>query len=357
MSLTDTLAEQGALENTARGAHLCGSLPVPDAATAFQVAARTLGPWLRRMPDGETGPRSIWARAQAAMFACHPAFTGNGRAGFRLARGIAEPGQLSFGPLGYASVARQSYGVFRALKRDGVIPHRMRFQVSLPTPLAVVTLLLDGSCRDQVLDPYERAMLAEVRALCACVPGHELAIQWDTAVEFFRYIKDSPDPHCDEIVERLRRLGDAVPPGVELGYHLCYGDPMRPGHRDASDATPLVKVANALLAALARPPTWLHMPVPLLLVELSWLAPLARLMLPEETELYLGVVEPWGQLTTMRRKVAAASRVCGRFGVASPCGLGRVAAFGKPTRDLLPSLLAWHAELSQPLVTAGGGQR
>ena len=39
------------------GVHLVGSIPLNDTETVFRTACDTLGPWLQRVPDGETGPR------------------------------------------------------------------------------------------------------------------------------------------------------------------------------------------------------------------------------------------------------------------------------------------------------------
>ena len=38
-----------------------------------------------------------------------------------------------------------------------------------------------------------------------------------------QYETASPDGRRD-MIERLMRIGGYVPAGVELGYHLCYGD-------------------------------------------------------------------------------------------------------------------------------------
>ena len=40
----------------ALGAHLVGSVPLPDAESVFRTLGTELGDRLRRLPDGETGP-------------------------------------------------------------------------------------------------------------------------------------------------------------------------------------------------------------------------------------------------------------------------------------------------------------
>jgi hypothetical protein len=52
----------------AHGAHLVGSVPLASAETVFETVAEQLGDRLRRLPDGETGPRSDWIVWQLPVF-------------------------------------------------------------------------------------------------------------------------------------------------------------------------------------------------------------------------------------------------------------------------------------------------
>ena len=61
-----------------RGVHLVGSVPLPDAEHVFRTTGATLGRHLRRVPDGETGERTIWAAFQIPMLAQNPAFEARG---------------------------------------------------------------------------------------------------------------------------------------------------------------------------------------------------------------------------------------------------------------------------------------
>ena len=60
----------------------------------------------------------------------------------------------------------------------------------------------------------------------------------------------------------LGRLGDAVPAGVEMGYHLCYGSPRDEHLVQPKDAGILVEMMNGIVAATKRPIDFLHIPVP-----------------------------------------------------------------------------------------------
>ena len=77
---------------------------------------------------------------------------------------------------------------------------------------------------------YERAMIAEVAALCRHIPHRDLCIQWDVCNEMVIWDGQTTDavPHADVPRERSSSACSAsraaVPDDVELGLHLCYGD-------------------------------------------------------------------------------------------------------------------------------------
>src|SRR5882672_3206353 len=60
----------------------------------------------------------------------------------------------------------------------------------------------------------------------------------------------------------LGRLGDAVPAGVEMGHHLCYGSPRDEHLVQPKDAAILVEMMNGIVAATKRHIDFLHIPVP-----------------------------------------------------------------------------------------------
>ena len=113
-------------------AHLVGSLPYPDADTAFSEVGARLGGHLKRIPDGETGERARWIFWQRAKLAAHPAMevaAGEDKARihqwdgklirewelFRFRAGV-DPAAVAFDP-GYAAEAAASYARFTALRR------------------------------------------------------------------------------------------------------------------------------------------------------------------------------------------------------------------------------------------------
>jgi hypothetical protein len=50
-----------------------GSIPLPDAETVFRTLAEAAGPYLLRLPDGETGIRKTWIRFLQQVLAENPA--------------------------------------------------------------------------------------------------------------------------------------------------------------------------------------------------------------------------------------------------------------------------------------------
>ena len=54
------------------GVHLIGSVALADTETVFRALCADLAPWLKRIPDGETGERHRWIYWQREMLLRHP---------------------------------------------------------------------------------------------------------------------------------------------------------------------------------------------------------------------------------------------------------------------------------------------
>ncbi|MDA1096812.1 MAG: hypothetical protein O3B84_06105 [Chloroflexi bacterium] len=345
---------QGALRRP-RGVHLVGSVPLSNNAAVFAEVSSKLGTHLRRMPDGETGDRANWTRWQFPLLKAIPQFeessshdggTYRGTPTTRLQlRAGASISDVKLPNLGYRDAAIQSYGVFSQLKATGKIGPRIRFQVSLPTPLAVIHGRFMPRDQASVEQLYEQALLAELDGILAAIPATELAVQWDTAVEF-SLLEGILDSYITDreagVQERLLRLGAHVPPDVQLGYHLCYGDADHRHFKEPEDTSKMVAVANGVTEGLSRPLNWLHMPVPRDRTDEAYFAPLRDLRLRPPTELYLGLVHLTGGLDGTRARIAAAQSAVGSFGIGTECGLSR----RDPTT--IPDLLAIHARVADP---------
>jgi ubiquinone/menaquinone biosynthesis C-methylase UbiE len=307
--------------------HLVGSVPLASAEDVFRMVSALAGTRLRRLPDGETGPRADWIVWQYPVLSSRPefeiappaadAYRHLPRVRFRAG---ADPDRLEFGSLGYAEAAIGSYREFARLKLDGVVPSACRFQVCLPTPLAPMSAFVCADDRPAVERAYEARLLEELHEIVDAIPAAQLAIQWCTGFD---------------VVERLLRLSRHVPAGVELGFHLCDGESQcGPHHEDG--LVRLVELANALAACLDRPLNWIHLPVAGDEVE-----PLGALRLPPETELYLGLLDG----DAAEERIAAAQELVGEFGIATACGWGR-----RP-RAQVGELLRLHVRLCRPVST------
>jgi len=331
------------------GAHLVGSVPLADAETVLRTVSQALGDRLERIPDGETGRRKDWIAWQYAVLAGTPGLRPiePGQRGYLRPQlvGRVDPGSPppAFGPLGYADAAVASFDLFERLQREGAVPARLRFQVSLPTPLAPVTVFVAPGDRASVEPPYQARLLEELRQIASAIPHHRLAVQWDVAVEvgLLEGVWPAHFPDVESgVLERLGRLAAAVPAQAQLGFHLCYGDF---GHRhftSPADAGTLVRLANAI-AGGPRAPDWIHLPVPLGWASPAPYAPLAGLALAATTRLHLGLIHLSDGLEGARRRVALAGAHLARFGVATECGWGR-----RPPAEV-PALLELHAALAR----------
>ncbi len=339
------------MSQSPRGAHLVGSVPLADSESVFREAATRLGDHLRRIPDGETGIRTNWIQWQWPLLAevqqLQTADEEGGPFGPRFElRSAASMTASDLPDTGYRDSALESWQVFTRLKREGVIAGGARFQVCLPTPLAVTHVRIVPHSQAAVEAAYEAKLLGELDEILDAIPHDQLAVQWDTAVEFAvleslldTFVAD-PQP---EILDRLVRLGNHVPADVEIGYHLCYGDVEHQHFVQPTDTDKLVNIANGVAAGLDRPLNWIHMPVPRDRSDAGYFAPLGNLALPSETELYLGLVHITDGATGAQPRIASARRFVGESGVATECG------FGRRPPETIPALLDLHAELCDPV--------
>jgi hypothetical protein len=341
-----------------QGAHLVGSVNYDDAETTMRTAAATLGVRLRRIPDGEVGKRFHWIMFQPDVIGQAEGIERVGEHPIPFKAGIdARPLRIAEGTdaagivlpaLGYAQAAVDSYAVFARLREEGAIAAGTRFQVSLPTPVGVISSFFSGADREAIEPVYTAAMLRELDAILEAIPHEDLAIQWDVASEMgvveaapaFGRIMDvwwEGDPFPG-IVARLAALVDAVPEDVEVGIHLCYGDVAEKHFFEPVDSANLVRVGNAVVAASARELTWLHLPVPIERDDDAYYEPLAGL--EYDGELYVGLVHREDGVEGARRRIAVAQRFVPTFGVATECGIGRA------PEGTTEGILRTHAEVA-----------
>lgn len=321
-------------------AHLVGGLCFRTAEEAMQAVGSAAGDVISWIPDGEPGDRSVWvANPQLReIFKNTEGLHSEGDSGytqrvsdfeaFGLDEGV-DADQISIAGFGYAEAALESYATFCRLRSDGAIPQGARFQVSIPTTLALLMPMISSEdCK--ALEPViEQGLIADVVAICGAIPADDLAIQWDVAMEFGVLegrVKTGFADTLQDIAERLARLGDAVPEPVALAYHWCYGSPYDDHFADPADAGVMTRLANAMFERLQRSVQRLQLPVPIYRDDAAFYAPLSDLRLPQGAHVYLGLLHHEDGVDGAKRRIAAAKLALNDFGVSFECGTARTLA-------------------------------
>ena len=334
--------------------HLVGSIGLDSVDEVFQTVGQTIGAHVKRCPDGEIGSRRLWVSYQYPLLRATAfleiigdnAMPGIGLCQLRLKAGV-EDTDIRFSELGYVREARTSYQDFCAARDKGILPTTARFQVCLPTPWAVIGSFVVAEHSGRVLPAYERAMLREVDRLCAAIPHHDLAIQWDICIEMLQWDGRFPMipsfPGMAEVFAgQFARLSAAVPVDVEMGIHLCYGDFEAKHFVEPLDTGKIVELANLFTHNSTRPLTWIHIPVPVERDDESYFAPLTKLERDEGTELYLGLVHAKDGAAGTLRRMQVARKTVSKFGIATECGIGR-----SRTPEMVREILQVHVEAAR----------
>ena len=343
----------------ARGAHLVGGLAAATGPEAMASTAQVLGRHLARLTDGETGPRSQWIWWQIDRLTAVPGIrmgpphineeTGN--PDYSVFPGLdVDPGVvIPAGALGYAEAAIDSYADFARLRADGTVPDGVRFQVSIPTPYAVVVAWANGESQRRLWEPYRAALFAEVEQIQDAIPSADLAIQWDVAVEIGALEGVfTPIPELapfERIVEELVACAVAVHPPAQRGFHFCYGDYKHRHFVAPTDLSLPVRLANAVAEKLAV--DFVHMPVDREngLAD-AYFKPLRDLSIGD-AELALGVIDYENDPARIDALVEHASTAGRPFAVATECGMARLGERGEAVT--LEDLLRQHARVAGPV--------
>lgn len=338
--------------------HFVGSIPLPDSETVFRTLSEACGGHVVRLPDGETGIRKTWIRYLQDVLAAHPAievahdvppfkFTQwDGVVLREIPRLRLIPG-VEVGPrgfvTGYADMAIDSWGVFERLQSEGVIPAGVKFQISIPTPIAPTYNNMVPDDRAALLPGLTEHFTGEVSKIADALPHDRIAIQWDVCQEVLAwegYYEKGPVDFHTECIQVLKAVGDCVPEPIELGYHLCYGSPADEHLVQPKDAGIMVEMTNAIAGAVRRSIQFFHLPVPKDRTDDAFFVPLDKLEIAPETHLYLGLVHHNDENGNAGR-IAAARRHVRVDGIATECGMAR----GDPSR--LPALLSAHTRLAE----------
>jgi hypothetical protein len=134
--------------------------------------------------------------------------------------------------------------------------------------------------------------------------------------------------------------------------HFCYGGHnsngmLREGlnRRELGDSGLMVRFFNAVASRVARPITWLHLPVPRPHHDEGYFRPLTDLDRDALRELYLGLLYIDEGVDTTMSKIETAAKFAGSFGVGAACGLNPFVS-GVPA-ERLPDVLAYHRRIAE----------
>jgi hypothetical protein len=337
-----------------RHIHFVGSIGLESSDAVFSAVGKTLGPYLKRCPDGEVAGRRLWISYQwpvlrATSFlepSSDRTVPGMGLTTLRVKSGT-EPNDIRFGELGYAREARVSYQDFQNAKARGDIAAGSRFQVCLPTPAAVISAFVVPPDIIKVLPAYTQAMLREVKHICESIPHADLALQWDVCIEMIQWDGRAtmmpPFPGMEGTFRQaFALLAGSVPKDVELGFHLCYGDMDAKHFVEPEDLSKAVELANLITDVAGRPVNWIHMPVPIDRHDRAYFEPLTKLKRGSGMDLFLGVVHAADGVDGTVRRMRTASEVTPHFGIATECGISRAR-----TPELVRSILEIHGQAAK----------
>lgn len=323
---------------TVREAHLVGSLPGASAAEAMGTALELLGPHLRSLPDGETGERRNWVISVVEGLRTHPAFE-PAKPGdwsdydrtptMRVRRGRSLWGaSLDFG---HVAAARASLPAFEAA-RDAAGRPDLVFQSGVPGDfdIAMFTLGPAGALRHQ--RAFTEATLAEIRDVAA-LAGPATVFQIEVPAELVLLTKAPPRarPALAKVLARgVTRLAAGAAPGTRFQLHLCLGDMNNKAFGTMGDVSPLVLLANAVLAGWPseQPLDLVHAPFAAAdepaTTDPAFYAPLADLRLPADVRFAAGFAHESQSLEQQREVLELVEdRLRRQVVVSAACGLGR----------------------------------
>jgi hypothetical protein len=341
------------------GAHLVGGIQADSAEEAMRAVAGTLGRHAYAITDGETGPRKQWIFSQLQplqaidgirLAGTKNVYRGTRKEGSDVTKLEVDPSvtELPRRVLGYADAAEASYEIFTRLRAEGVIPAGIKFQVSLPTPLAPVAAFVAEDDQERFYAIYAKAMANEIEDIINSIPAENLMIQLDIALELAVLTgaqSVAPGKLSDKVfmIDEIRRLLALVPTGVEHGIHLCYGDFGHSHFAAPQDLSLCVEFANALTGAF----DFVHMPVDRETgLNPAYHEPLRNLT--GDGRLALGVIDFRGDEQRTRDLYTAAASIGREFAVAAECGMARLDEGAYPGVSL-QTLLQLHALIAEPI--------
>ncbi len=317
---------------------LVGSIPAGNAEDAMTLAMREVGPYLRYLPDGETGERDRWVVGIINSLRSHPDLrvrregewsNYKDQLNFAVRKGHNLTGEsLDFG---HVVAYHESRPVFERL-REEFQRADLAFQVGIPGDfdMALFTLGLTGPFRHR--RPFTDATVREIEQIHASA-GSDVLFQIEVPAElvFVTQVPKAVQPVMAAWMgSMVTNLAARAPRGARFGVHLCLGDLGHKALCKLRDAAPLMHLTNAILLRwpAERPLEYLHAPLaagedPPVLGS-SFYRPLGGLRLPAETRFVAGFLHETRSLDELRQILSEIESHLGRpVDVAASCGLAR----------------------------------
>jgi len=341
---------------TERFAHLVGSLPGETAYEAMTTAMTLLGPRLRSLPDGETGPRRNWVISIVDSLRTHPDLevtkAGDWSDYDKVPRLRIRPGRRLYGAnldFGHVAAAALSLPALQRIRDEFNRPD-LAFQSGVPGDfdLAMFTLGPAGALRHR--RPFTEATLAEIRGV-RDLAGNGTIFQIEVPVELVLLAK-APSRLLPLVAGRMSamitNLAAAAPAGTRFGLHLCLGDMNNRAFGTMRDVTPLVALANAAVRSwpAVSPLAYVHAPFAAAdqpaSTDPAFYAPLAQLQLPADVGFAAGFAherQPLAEQVGIRDRIE--DQLQRPVDVSAACGLGRRStADGRRVLERTAELLA-----------------
>jgi hypothetical protein len=324
-----------------RGVHLVGALPGDSAQEAMAAALTRLGPYLRTLSDGETGPRSMWIQTNIANLRDHPdvelvqdgALTSyQDIPQFKVKEGHEPTGEALERPLVMADAFRASYPLFKRLRAEHGRPD-LAFQVGIPSHVdyamvafgpAGLSPAIYGACLE--------ATSRQVNAIQERSDGDVVfQLEMPTALIAIAMAADPDQPAtAADMAKRMVELAARAPEGARFGLHLCLGDLNHKALATMGDIRPVVLLSNEIarrwpagrtlefvhapFAAADKPPSFGP----------AFYEPLRGLALASSTRFAAGFVHEDVALDRSKELLTRIESLLGRrVDVSAACGLGR----------------------------------
>jgi hypothetical protein len=323
---------------THRDAHLVGSLPGSTPGEAMRTALDIVGPYLRSLPDGETGERRNWVISIIETLRTHPDLElkkqGDWSDYDKTPQLKIRKGRTLYGAsldFGHVAAVTESFPQFQQACADAGRSDLV-FQEGVPGDFDLAMFTLGPASALRHRRAFTEATLTEIRNVAA-ITGKDTLFQIEVPVELVLLAK-APKQARSGLARLLARtvtgLASASPEGTRFAVHLCLGDMNNRAFGTMTDVSPMVLLANAVLAnwPRGRPLEVMHAPFAAAdhpaTTDNAFYAPLGDLQLPSGVRFAAGFAHEAQSLSDQRTiRSMIEDRLQREVMIASACGLGR----------------------------------